>query len=272
MDKRFIVLIDFSDYSDNMVRYAYNWSRQAEAKLLLLHQVAVVAPAMADSTTRASIAMHARTRAFQKLKALIHSNVPDNEEVQLSVVETDLKYTLAKLVAEPYDQLIFLSLKGTGLLKQLFMGSVAIDVIENANALVAAIPKNIPYFSPRKLFIAVSDKHPLNISALEKLMQFIPGHVDMIIFFHLAKGNEDTASVAEELEKLSWRFSAICPTQHAIYHDKNAFEDMRAMVLNKNEELLVLQKGSRLFVDQLFRKFLVNELVYQGEIPLLVLP
>lgn len=36
--------------------------------------------------------------------------------------------------------------------------------------------------------------------------------------------------------------------------------------------MLVVQKGSRLLTDQLFRQFLINELVYEGQTPLIVLP
>lgn len=55
---------------------------------------------------------------------------------------------------------------------------------------------------------------------------------------------------------------------HRIYEGSN----IKDVINSKVDELLVVQKGSRLFSDHLFRKFMINELVYEGQTPMIVLP
>jgi hypothetical protein len=58
MEKRFIILVDFSAYSENLIKYACDWSKQVNAELHLIHQTVVMAPAFSDSISRAAIARH----------------------------------------------------------------------------------------------------------------------------------------------------------------------------------------------------------------------
>ena len=63
---------------------------------------------------------------------------------------------------------------------------------------------------------------------------------------------------------------------HVFDLKKNKKEDLancgEFVINNKIDEMLIVQKGSRLLTDQLFRRFLINELVYEGQTPLIVLP
>jgi hypothetical protein len=57
-----------------------------------------------------------------------------------------------------------------------------------------------------------------------------------------------------------------------IYEGNNPFNDIKKVINNNNGQMLIVQKGSRLLTDHFFRKFLINELVYEGQTPLVVLP
>ncbi|NHW58665.1 universal stress protein, partial [Escherichia coli] len=59
---------------------------------------------------------------------------------------------------------------------------------------------------------------------------------------------------------------------YAIYESNVPSEGIKKVINNNETEILVLQKGNRFVTDHIFRKFLVNELVYVGDIPLVVLP
>lgn len=272
MKKRFIILIDFSEYSGNLVKYACDWSKQTNAELLLVHQSVVLAPALTDNESRQQIAQHTNEEALQKLKALVKDLIPSTVKVSFSVSESNLQLTLPKLLEEPYDNLIFTGIKGTGLLKKLFLGSVALQVIDNTKNIIVAMPKEIDTFSHEKIFVAVTEKHPLNILELNKFLNFIDSKNTTITFFYLAKPNEKTKGTEKHLKDLSEMFADRFNTDFAIYEGNSPFEDIKKVINNKIDELLIVQKGSRLLTDQLFRRFLINELVYEGQTPLVVLP
>ncbi len=272
MKKRFIILVDFSDYSGNLIRFACEWSKQVNAELLLVHQYQVLAPALTDNKSRNQIAHLSYEEALQKLKTLANELIPSTIEVSYSVSESPLKLSLTELLAEPFENLIFVGLKGTGMLKKIFLGSIAIQTIEKINNCIVAIPKEITAFSHKKIFVAVTEKQPLNILELNNFLKFIDKQNTHITFFFLAKANEKTVGIEKLLRELSEMFSDRFNTEFTIYEGSDPFDDIKKVINNKVEELLIVQKGSRFLTDQLFRRFLINELVYEGQTPLIVLP
>lgn len=272
MTKRFIILIDFSEYSNNLIKYACDWNKKLNAEILLLHKTIVLAPALAEEEVRQQIAQQANEEALQKLKSLALEFIPHTFRVSYSVSENHLQLVLPKLLAEPFNNLIFVGLKGTGLLKKIFLGSVAIQVIDNTNNIVVAMPKEIETFSHKKIFVAVTEKHPLNILELNNFLKFIDNKNTNITFFYLAKTNDKKISIEKILRELSDMFADKFNTDFAIYEGHNSFDDIKNVINKKIDEMLIVQKGSRLLTDQFFRKFLINELIYDGQTPLIVLP
>ena len=120
--------------------------------------------------------------------------------------------------------------------------------------------------------MAVAKKFPFNIIAFNKFLNFCTRDDTCITFFYLAKPNEKTELMKKKLYDISELFKDKFITKTAIYHSGNLFNDIKDMINIKEEEMLVVQKGSRLLTDQLFRRFLINELVYHGQTPLIVLP
>jgi len=272
MKKRFIILVDFSEYSANLIRYACDWGIQANAELLLVHQTIVLVPALTEQDSKQQIIKFANDEALHKLKALAKELIPPTVEVSFSVSETLLQVTLANLLEEPFDNLIFAGIKGTGLLKKIFLGSVALQVIESTKSIIVAMPKEIATYSHTKIFVAVSEKHLLNLLALNKFLSFIDSENTSITFFYLSKPNEKTNNIERQLVDLTAFFADRFDTNYAIYEGSNTFNDIKKVINNRIDDILIVQKGSRLLTDQLFRRFLINELVYEGQTPLIVLP
>lgn len=146
MKKRFIILIDFSEYSSNLIKYACDWSQEANTKILLHHQTHPFLPAFAENDTREYIIRQENDKALEKLKKLAKDLIPNYIEVSYYVSEIDYQVTLPEILAEPFENLVFIGLKGTGVLKKLFLGSVALRIIGNTENIVVAMPKGIDSF------------------------------------------------------------------------------------------------------------------------------
>lgn len=272
MRKRFILLIDFSEYSSNLIKYAYDWSRQTNAQIHLLHKTNVLTPAFTDNESRQQIIKNTNDAALDRLQKLARSIVPSPYHVSYSVSENHFQQTLPKLLAEPFEDIVITGVKGTGMLKKIFIGSVALQLIDQTNNSIAAIPKEIDSFSHEKIFIGVNENNPLNILELNNFLKFIDKKNTNITFFYLAKPNEETTSIKKYLRQLSELFADRFTTNFAIYEGQNRLEDIKKVINNKIDEMLIVQKESRLLTDQFFRRFLINDLVYEGQTPLIVLP
>ena len=238
----------------------------------MVHQTTIVAPALLDAESREKIAQNTNEDALLQLKTLAEQLIPPTTNVAFSVSQSPLQATLNTLLEEPFDNLIFTGIKGTGLLKKIFLGSMTLDVIENVKNIIVAMPKKNSIFSHEKLFVAVTETHPLNIIELNRFLNFMNKENTSITFFYLAKPNEKTQGIEKQLNDLSKLFSDKFKTSISVYEGNNPFEDIKKVINNKEEEMLIVQKGSRLLTDHLFRRFLINDLVYEGQTPLIVLP
>jgi len=272
MKKRFILLIDFSAYSANLLRYAYDWSTRVHAEIVLVHQASVMAPALTDNQSRNVIAEISNKEMSDKLKSLVKKTLPADAVVSYKVSDDTLLNIVSELLNQPFDNLVFAGLKGTGLLKKIFIGSKVLEIIEYANTLVVAMPKVVSKYNPGKIYVAVSEQNSININALYKAIEFIGSGIELITFFYHAKPGEEKELMESELNKLSSLFSKKYKTQCIIYDEENPITNIKDVINDTIEELLIIQKGSRMFTDQLFRKFLVNELVYEGQTPMIILP
>lgn len=272
MSKRFIVFIDFSEHSINLIKYAYQWSIAAKAQLLLLHQSIVQSPALADFETKQEYIAKANEAALQKLKSLASDVLPHPENVQYHVSELDFQISLPQLLEEPFEDIVFVGIKGTSRMKKLFFGSYALNVINQIDNIVVGIPQTIDQYSHEKIFAAVNEKQPINTEALNNLFQFIDKEDTQITFFHLTKEEENTTEIEDTLKSLASHYAGDFKTHYAIYTGKNRIEDIKKVINNQIDEILVVQRSSPLLTDKLFRRFLIDDLVHEGETPLIVLP
>jgi len=272
MRKRLILLIDFSESSVNLVKYAADWAQRTDVEILLVHRTTVMAPALTDIESRRHLVQQTNAKARSELMSLSHEVLPADVKVSFSVSELPLRRTLARLLAQSFQDLVLVGMKGTGPVKQLVVGSVALDVINNTGNCIVAIPRDVRSFSQSTLHVSVTEKYPLNILEFNNYLKFLdPGGV-RITFFYLAAANEGTEGIEKQLRELSELFAHRFESDFAIFEGSDPFTDIKKVVTNRADEVLVVQRGSRLLTDQLFRKFLIDELVYEGHIPLVVLP
>ena len=272
MKKRFIVLIDFSQYSANLIRYASDWCEQINAQLLLIHQTTVLSPALSNYEVKQEITQQTNNDALKELRKLAAEIVPSTVNVSFWVSESHLNTIIPAMLTEPFDHLVFLGIKEAGIFKKIFLGSTAIEVIDNTDNIVIAMPKEITNYSHKKIFIAVAEKHPLNIVELNKFLEFVDPEDTELTFFYLAKPLEETADMKTYLTELSQQYADKYNSSFRIFEGNKPFDDIKEVINDKIDEILVIQKGSRFLNDQFFRKFLINELIYHGQTPMIVLP
>jgi hypothetical protein len=272
MEKRFIVLIDFSEYSADLLRYAYDWSNKTGASLLLAHKTEVMVPAMADTPTRVTLAQVTNEESKKRLEAFARDILPGDAKVNFMASDEPIDKVFAKVRSESPDFLVLMGLKGTGTLKQIFLGSFVIDVIDQANAIVVAMPRNVTQFLSEKMYVAVHSDRQLNTKALDTLLDFTKGQVRALTFFSMAETKVDLPDVEAHLAQLVKQYSDRVKADYELHHGDNVYDNIRRIINDQTTELLVVQRGSESLTHQPFRKFIINELVYDGKTPLVVLP
>lgn len=272
MKKRFILLIDFSPLSGNLIQYACDWAFQESAEIMVVHETSPMIPGFSDNDSRELIIQEINQEALDNLKNLVNQFLPPGIKASYIVSEKHFQLTVDELIDQEYDDLIFTGLKESGLFEKYFLKSKVLQLIENTEAIVVAMPQDIKTYSHDNIFVAVSEKNNLNILELHNFLKFIDVKNTKITFFYLAKPNEETFEIEKQLRSLTELFADRFTTSYEIYEANNPKKDIKKVINNKIDEILVVQRGSRLLTDQLFRRFLIHDLVHEGETPLVVLP
>ena len=268
MKNRIIALIDFSVYT-NVLQQTTAWFAKAlNAEVVLMHQVAGVFPAFSDTDSRRQVVNKEIKLAQQKLEALAQPF--DVAPVQYAVSDVPLPEQIKALKSDAYADWVFLGLKGTGLLKRWFIGSTALEVIENNNGLTVALPQSAGAIVPRRLVIAVSENYEVNHKQLQQLLVGLKDVISDIEFITVDTGNEGEGASEQTLVNLQQTYAAYNSSYHTFTGD-NALAEIKNHMQQASHAYLVLQRDLRSFDDTVLRRFMVNELVYNASIPLVIL-
>ena len=276
---RFIVLIDFSPYSQTIAELGKRWSQIAGAELLLLHQSVPVIPAMSDREIRAEIAENEKEEALEKLRQISEAQFPGNGHLQLLVSEKEIPDQLQELRTDTIVDYIFLGIKGTGFLKKIFIGSTANTVINSAAGITVAVPsklctglENFCNLIPENIIVAINDRFVLNETAFRHFTETFRETIRRIQFISIIENDDAENESLEYLEELRLKFQNSPEIKCQVSKGSDVLEELKTIVCAQANTVLVVQKGSRALSDQLFRKYLINQLIDDASLPLVVLP
>jgi nucleotide-binding universal stress UspA family protein len=272
MKKRLIISLDFSDYADHLLRYARGLVLASDAEVVIVHQSTVIAPSLTDVDTRREIAKQTNAENLGKFKSLLREFDFPSGNLRFDIGDQHLMITLEKLLEEPYDHLLLMGVKGTGTFKKIFLGSNVVSAIQHLDCKILALPKDVLQVAPEKFLVGVNPRFPLNSDQLESLMGFYEGRIKELVFFTVLSASEAPAKMESFLNDLARQFEGAFPTRTHLILEGDVAEHTRTLMYDHPNSLVVLQRGSRYFSDLVFRKMLINDLVYEGKVPLAVLP
>lgn len=272
MKKRIIALIDFSPYSENLIKLAGSLSDTMKAEIVLIHQVPGIAPALADAKSRRELIELEKSEALRNLKQASEKIIPSEKKVNYLATERPLSVVLPELGSRNSDDLVLVGLKGTGILKKIFIGSTTLKIIEDLAVTTVAVPVKTDNLELERLVIATNYRYPLNKTALDNLLRNFSEIVDELLFISIITPDDNDVETLKYLQQLTEHYQDRIKSNFKMYKGKNAFEEIKSLMKGDNRSFLVVQKGSRTINDQVFREFLINDLVYQGSIPLIIFP
>lgn len=270
MDRRnrIILLIDFSEYSENLTNFAFEFSELINAKVVLVHRIPGMAPAMADLEVREEVVKAETEEAHSRLRKLANGRVYSHDSFQVS--HLPVLSILQNLESEVYFDWVLVGLKSTGPLKRVFIGNTTLSIIDDSDYLTVAIPARNRVLLPHKLMVGLSPKYPLNRTQFKIVLSALDDQIKNLEFFTILKKDEDEPKAKEHLLEIQTIYEAYKPNIQ-LYKGEHALGLLKSRMELSQDSFLVLQQGSRTLNDKLFRKFMINELVYSGRTPLIVL-
>ncbi|MFP4089817.1 MAG: universal stress protein, partial [Cyclobacteriaceae bacterium] len=260
MVRRIVVLVDFSEYSEYQLLFAQKWAEMLNAEILLLHKmVPLYMPSMADAETRDDMKAQARQEIQDDLQALREKHLSANVRVRFIITDMALSDAVQKLHDDRHDDIIFLGLKGGGLLKKIFIGSTTIHLIDQVNSLFVTVPKHKKVEVPEHLLVSVHYRYPLYEEKFDHVLRMLKEKLKMIKFISICSDADEKEATENYLKTLCDRFNPTLPSSYAIYPGKDAFSEIKRLAQEHQDWQLVIQRGSRAITDHFFRRFFINE-------------
>lgn len=265
------VLLDFSDYASAELRLAKSWAESKGLEVKVLHQPDFFAPSMATKQQRLRL-------EYEQIREINHRWLRLKDEIfgpetspGFEIVKTSLdKYLESEMTKMP--GIIIMGLKGGGKLKQIFLGSMVTELVEKLNAYITAVPKTLTVFEPKELVVSVSPHYTFNYEGFATFLPLLPSSIKITHWISVVENPEDEKVLLQHLKLLSEKIKSHMENKFTVFCGEEVFEKVKTFISSEKGQFLVVQKGGRTFKDKLFRRFLINDLVYDGSVPLVIIP
>lgn len=272
MKTRLVVLIDFSPYTAVVTEFAKKWNEILNTEILFIHKLNFPFPGLAIEEERENLIEFEKGKVISDLEAIIKSNFHDDKKVSYKIIEKGLINSLPTCLGNEYNDILFLGLKENGVLKKIFIGSTTLKIIEQINYTTITIPFEFKHFIPKSLTIALNIKYPLNKIAFNGLLKAVGSFIEKITFVSVITPKDNFKKNHDYLMKLTHEYNSIINSSFELVKGESVSNEIKEFINMNPETMLVVQKGTRSITDQLFRKFMINDLLSDSSIPIIIVP
>lgn len=273
--KKILFPTDFSDVSKNAFIYALKLADSTKAEIITLHVYQLPQPNLIDVSARLrKIYEVTELSNFENYKdqipvlsTIAEQNNLEHIKISHVLVKGNLIQEILKITTKEAIDYIVMGTKGATGLKETFLGTVAIKVMNDIKAIILAIPEHCEY-QPIKNILFLTQYKPEDLESLKKvkvLAKVLQAHVDCLRVKkpHREEINDDM----EHWEKIVKNDDI---QLHSITSD-----DVEGSVLNFIEShkinVITMHVYHKSFFEKLFQISLSKKLAFHVNVPILAI-
>lgn len=269
--KNILLPTDFSDNAGRAIRYAFTmFGKNAKFTLLNTYEVphsgtsmlVSIADILKDESEKSlKIQLKALTDEFPHLSSQIESLS------QMGAPETVIKHLTEK---KDYD-LVIMGTKGATGLKEVLVGSVASNVMQNAACPVFAVPETAVLSVPRKILFAVDDVSlnegvfPTELASLVRRFD-----AELMVLNIIPEGDKDNVGTAAGNKRQPT--SVFQGVKHSFHFEEgNDLNKAIAGFAKKNKvDILAMVTRRTDFFSRLFGRSSTTKMIQHIDVPIIV--
>ncbi|WP_291857175.1 hypothetical protein [Marinilabilia sp.] len=264
-ENRIIALVDLEETTSVLVSFVYKLSLELNAGVVFIHQLTGAKPSMAYQDVRAELENAQKADAWNALNRFTSSFPFKNEQYRIG--RFDFPSVLSQLRNDVFLDFVVVGIKESGLLKKLFLGTTILTIIDDTEFFALGVPLIREGGISRRFSFICSRKNPFNVKNLELLMQAMKRLVCIIELIPLVLDKEHS----DYLEELARTLRGYAPKVEISILKEPLSGDCK--LLNESPEtVIVIQQELRRLKDSVFQKTLIHDVVYDGCMPLIVVP
>ncbi|SDE45303.1 Nucleotide-binding universal stress protein, UspA family [Pricia antarctica] len=266
-----------TDYSKNSVaalKYAQKFSKTMDSLLVVTHVfgygMVTESVVLDDPELRKNALKANRTRLEEFCKEYLGE---DRKKTNIQIVPIENMSIVDGVIgvaSEWHAQIIVVGTKGESVLKEIFMGSTAKQLIEKAPCPIMTIPTEANY-KPFKTIVYATDFEEEDVYAIKKLSEFAERFEAEIKMVHISTKKAYSGETQMEwfkdalLEKVDYG-----PLEFQLLLSENIFEALRTYLGDVGADLVVmLERKKSGFLKKWYHADKVKKMETYGKVPLL---
>lgn len=283
---KILCAVDFSEDSLNAAKYAFQLAHHTKADLRLLHvynNTQIIANPFPDSFSyqigMGGVLPDVYKDAVKNMKSFLSQlkSFADNHsitDVVLSqkLIEGDAPHQIVKYARSYKSGLLVVGSRGSGKSKSGHAGSISLNTLELSEMPVMIIPKSFTnhHFGQIQIMY-ITDFDNRDFSSFRKLMSIVSVFNACIHCVHIEhEKNRLSAVMLDELvlhlKKNYGDFQVKC----SVINTADAPQSINEYVAKHKIDMISLTEVKRNFLNRLFSKSLIKDMLYKTSIPLLV--
>jgi len=273
MKTRLLTLLDLTEDPSVVLEFCNHFSKGGTAEVHLMHQVLGIVPGLADARSRELILEEEKKDALIKLQSLAKERFTISNYPYLHVTDENIiKFSKSKLSKHHLD-LFVVGLKKSSLIKKFLFGTVVTQLIDMVENPVLGLPLSGSASLPEVLIVSTNYQNAVNLESLQRVVDvFAERGLKEILLVSAASDDEELSMAKNHLKTIEESLKTSVKVRAEVSVNRDFLQELQQLIMIHEKAILVVQRGSRSLLDHLFRRFLTNDLVHDGQTPLLILP
>lgn len=279
--KHILLPTDFSANARNAIDYAIYLFEKVECVFYVLHAFEVGASSLSSTMGKAK-----DTRLFRAIKEESERDIKGIvSELDLSnknrlhsfeglSIADSLINAIGRTTVDKGIQYIFMGTKGSSALKEVFMGSSTVKVIQSIDFCpIIAVPGNYDFDLPKEIAFATNFEHIYSEVELLPLISLVKLWNSKIAVVHINMGKELLEHQKTAKDLLKQRFHGIKYGFEEVEEHSNISTAIHSYASeNKNIGMIAMVNYWHSFFEKLTKENVIKRVAFNTEVPFLIFP
>lgn len=267
---------DFSSPADNAFIYALKIAKKLGAKIYTLHvyQRPDISKVQLPDNLK-EVYDNIEFEEFENYRDKIphlHKIAEANDLTGIPMAnimeEGEVEETILKVAKQEKIDLIVLGTKGASGLREIFIGSTAGEILENAHCMVLAVPEKALFDGViDNIAITTEYKEPEELVALNKVVDFAKLFDANVYCVNVDLAH--TADLDRKMEKWQQKFSGNGKVQFRVLGGTDIQESLSQFINEEKIDILAMLTRRRNFFQELFHYSMVKKMAYHLSTPVM---
>ncbi len=271
--KHILFPTDFSDNSDQAYPYALDIAYLLGAELVIFNSYKLP---HSKSNVMVSIIDRMKEDSINSLKKLKEETLLKEKYKNLDIKTTSRSGSFVSLIPkvanEFHSDLIVMGTKGANSLKEMFIGTNTLEVIQTTKIPILTVPEKAKNNKVDKIAMAVDLRKIKNPEQLRPLLQMAKLCRASIEFVHVMHPDAED-STQDRFNQIMFleKFASEIESNINIITDTDIIDGLSRYVETEKPDMLAMLSRKHTLFERLFSESITNKLAFRSEIPLLVM-